>query len=115
MAAGMPQKWYWAARWKWILDTGVVHELYNAGVSDALRIAGREKWRDPATVVPDMVELAMAEILWPGRFRNDEARRTWLGWSKGSWGRRRYQYEEVYRLVDGWTASAYGYLVAAQR
>lgn len=115
LGAGMPEHWYLTARWKWAQDTGVARKLFEEACEAGLQIARQRKWREADLVVPDMVELALAELMWPASFRTDEQRRDWLRWSKGAWGRRRAQYQDVYRLIDGWSNAAYGYLLAVQK
>jgi len=115
MAGGMPRRWWLAARWKWCLDADVVKELFSIMIGEALQLAQDEHWHSPGKLIPGFCELALAELAWPGSFKDPEQRRLWLGLSKGTWSRRRRMYEPVFRMVDDWCSRAYGYLYLAQR
>jgi hypothetical protein len=114
--AGMPRHWYLMARWKWVGDPSVVRELFDRAEQAARTACNRGRGPElEAATITSFVELALAEIAWPGKFRDPGSRQAWIGVAKSSWSRQRRQYEPIYRELDGWASGAYGFLLARQR
>lgn len=118
-AARMPDRWWMAARWKWMHDTSVALELFDALLVEVRAVSAAEKWHGVREqLLSDFSELALAELMYPGHFGGEHGearRRVWLSMTKAAWSRRRRLYDATFRIVNDWAAMAFGFLQAAQR
>jgi hypothetical protein len=125
MAAGMPRVSWCAVRWVWCNDGGMLEELRESLLSEAMGIQAREKWKDPDNIIVEsFVDMALAEggsfshrtaIDGFGAIKTAADRYRWLGWHKSKWGRWQTKYEAVYLVLFGWTMDGYRHLWDAQR
>jgi len=119
MCAGMPEKWYKAARLKWSADHSNNHWLEIRLMVFASGIAGREKWRIIPGRLRSMSRLAIEEMQYPEKLNRQEAWRYKAGsigvgssqWFKTWVGR----YEAIYQELNDWANRAYSYVEDKQK
>jgi hypothetical protein len=124
MAAGMPRVQWCAVRWVGANDGGMLEELREALLSEAMNIQAIEDWKDPDnTIVESFVDMALAEagsfsnlttIEGFGAIKTPSDRYRWMGWHKPRWYRWRTKYEAVYLVLFNWTMDGYRHLIRAQ-
>lgn len=120
LCAGMPRRWYLAARLKWCLDWSVANELEYMLWVEAAGIAAKEKWRIPTGkyYVRKMAGLAIAEVGDPARYSRPEhwhIKAQWLGTGKSQWfGTWERRYNAIYEELDDWCSRAKSYLYRRQ-
>ena len=125
MAAGMPRIQWCALRWIYCNDVGMLEELREELLSEAMNIQAMENWTDPENeIVEAFVDMALAEsashsqrtvVYGFGAIKTEADRYRWMGWHESRWGRWKRKYSAVYCVLRDWENEGYRYLIRAQR
>lgn len=124
MAAGMARINWCAIRWIWCHDGGMLEELRERLLSEALNLQEHEGWKDPDNEIAEaFVDMALAESAQYshrtetggfGAIKTEVDRYNWLGWHNSRWKRWRSKYESVYSVLRDWEMDGLRHLAKAQ-
>ena len=118
LCSGLKREYYLAARLKYALDYSVARELESMLLRKGLGVSHAKKWRVPENrnYLQQMAGLAVAEMLFPLRYKQDQVRADWVGVSKSQFSRTwKKRYNLIYQILEDWTNCAYSHVMMRQR